>query len=64
MGFSCDTFYRYQGAMEAGGVEVLIDANRRKPTTARIASKRRRKQSTAQHSFCSGAVGFWPGSCF
>ena len=31
MGFSRDTFYRYQAAMEAGGVDALIDANRRKP---------------------------------
>lgn len=31
MGFSRDTFYRYQSAMEAGGVEALIDANRKKP---------------------------------
>ena len=31
MGFSRDTFYRYQAAVEAGGVEALIDANRRKP---------------------------------
>lgn len=31
MGFSRDTFYRYQAAMEAGGVEALLDANRRKP---------------------------------
>jgi transposase InsO family protein len=30
-GFSRDTFYRYQSAMEDGGVEALIDANRRKP---------------------------------
>ena len=30
MGFSRDTFYRYQSA-EAGGVDALIDANRRKP---------------------------------
>lgn len=30
MGFSRDTFYRYQSAMEAG-VEALIDANRKKP---------------------------------
>ena len=27
MGFSCDTFYRYQAGLEAGGVEALIDAN-------------------------------------
>ena len=32
MGFSRDTFYRYQAAVEAGGVEALIDANRRKPS--------------------------------
>ncbi|PTQ77999.1 winged helix-turn helix protein [Nitrosomonas ureae] len=30
-GFSRDTFYRYQAAVEAGGVDALIDANRRKP---------------------------------
>jgi ACT domain-containing protein len=29
MGFSRDTFYRYQAAVEAGGAEALIDANRR-----------------------------------
>ena len=43
MGFSRDTFYRYQAAVEAGGVETLIDANRRSPTS-RTASKRRRRQ--------------------
>ena len=31
MGFSRDTFYRYQAAVETGGVDALIDANRRKP---------------------------------
>jgi hypothetical protein len=31
MGFSRDTFYRYQSAVESGGVDALIDANRRKP---------------------------------
>jgi transposase InsO family protein len=31
MGFSRDTFYRYQSAVEAGGVEALIEANRKKP---------------------------------
>ncbi len=31
MGFSRDTFYRYQAAVEDGGVEALIDANRKKP---------------------------------
>ena len=31
MGLSRDTFYRYQSAVESGGVDALIDANRRKP---------------------------------
>lgn len=31
MGFSRDTFYRYQSAMASGGVDALIDANRKKP---------------------------------
>ena len=31
MGFSRDTFYRYQSALENGGVDALIDANRKKP---------------------------------
>ncbi len=29
MGFSRDTFYRYQAAVENGGVDALINANRR-----------------------------------
>ena len=31
MGFSRDTFYRYQAARDSGGIEALFDANRRKP---------------------------------
>ena len=31
MGLSRDTFYRYQQAMEDGGVEALLDKTRRKP---------------------------------
>jgi transposase InsO family protein len=31
MGYSRDTFYRYQQAVASGGIEALIDANRRKP---------------------------------
>ncbi|BBE08957.1 integrase catalytic subunit [Mycoavidus cysteinexigens] len=30
-GFSRDTFYRYQTALETGGVDALIDANRKSP---------------------------------
>ena len=31
MGYSRDTFYRYQQAVEEGGVEALIEKSRRKP---------------------------------
>lgn len=31
MGLSRDTFYRYQSAVEAGGVEALVERSRRKP---------------------------------
>ena len=31
MGFSRDTFYRYQTAKESGGLQALFDVNRRKP---------------------------------
>lgn len=31
MGLSRDTFYRYQAALEAGGVEALMEKSRRKP---------------------------------
>lgn len=31
MGFSHDTFYRYQAARDAGGVEALFEVSRRKP---------------------------------
>ena len=31
MGYSRDTFYRYQQAVEDGGVEALIEKSRRKP---------------------------------
>jgi len=31
MGLSRDTFYRYKAAEDEGGVEVLVDLNRRQP---------------------------------
>mgnify|MGYP003589545521 CR=1 FL=1 len=31
MGLSRDTFYRYQKAVEEGGIDALVDQNRRKP---------------------------------
>ena len=36
--FSRDTFYRYQSAMAAGGVDALIDANRKKPISMAVGS--------------------------
>lgn len=46
--------------MEAGGVEVLIDANRRKPNIKNCVEE----ATEAEHSFCSGAVGFGPRFVF
>ena len=31
MGLSRDTFYHYQNAVENGGIDALVDQNRRKP---------------------------------
>ena len=31
MGLSRDTFYRYQNAVEQGGIDALVDQSRRKP---------------------------------
>ena len=31
MGLSRDTFYRYKAAVEEGGIDALLDQNRRKP---------------------------------
>ncbi len=31
MGLSRDTFYRYKSAVDEGGIEALLDQNRRKP---------------------------------
>lgn len=50
MGFSRDTFYRYQSAMEAGGVEALIDANRKKPNL------RNRVESTTEAAVVAFAL--------
>ena len=33
MGLSRDTFYRYQNAVEEGGIEALFERTRRKPNT-------------------------------
>ena len=43
MGFSRDTFYRYQAARDAGGVEALFEVSRKKPNL-----KNRVDQATEQ----------------
>ena len=58
MGFSRDTFYRYQSAMESGGVNALIDANRRKSNP-----KNRVEVATeSEVAAFAGATGFGSGS--
>ena len=54
MVFSRDTFYRYQAAMEAGGIEALLDANRRKRPTSR---PHRRSYGCSSHSLEQPAFG-------
>lgn len=44
MGFSRDTFYRYQLAMESEGIDALIDANRRKPNPRTVLKKPQKRQ--------------------
>ena len=44
MGFSRDTFYRYQSALETGGVDALIDANRKKPNPQAIGSRKQQNR--------------------
>ena len=36
MGVSRDTFYRYKSAKEEGGVDALLDQNRRKPNPKKL----------------------------
>lgn len=59
MGFSRDTFYRYQSAVESGGVEALIDSNRRKPNLRNrvddvVKMQLKRLQLNSRHSAKSG----------
>jgi len=61
MGFSRDTFYRYQAAVETDGVDALIDASRRKPTQHQEPHRRGEAAVTA---FALGAACFWSSSGF
>lgn len=52
MGYSRDTFYRYQQARDEGGVEALLDKNRRKPNL------KNRVDEITQKAVCNMAVEF------
>ena len=43
MGVSRDTFYRYQAAVEEGGVEALFERSRRKPSLVNRIDEHKRK---------------------
>ena len=51
MGLSRDTFYRYKNAMEQGGVDALLDKNRRVPNR-----KNRVDERIEERSPCALAV--------
>lgn len=46
MGTSRDTFYRYQNALDEGGIDALIDKNRKKPNIKKRVDGKTRKLST------------------
>ena len=50
MGVSRDTFYRYRDAVEHGGVEALLDKNRRKPNF------KNRVDEVAERAVCDWAI--------
>ena len=52
MGFSRDTFYRYQSAKESGGVEALLDVSRRKPNL------KNRVDEQTEHKVVDFAIAF------
>ena len=56
MGFSRDTFYRYQSAKESGGLEALLDVSRRKPNI------KNRVDEQTEHAVVDFAIAF-PDSC-
>ena len=52
MGFSRDTFYRYQAARDAGGVEALFEVSRRKPNL------KNRVEEAIEAAVTAFAIGF------
>lgn len=52
MGVSRDTFYRYQAAVEDGGVDALVDKSRRKP------NHKNRVDEATERAVCAHAIEF------
>ncbi len=52
MGVSRDTFYRYQAAVEEGGIEALFEQSRRKPNLI----------NRVDGGACLGFSGLWSGA--
>lgn len=52
MGFSRDTFYRYQSVMEEGGRSV----NRCQPSQAKYQEPRQGNHGNGCHQFCTGTA--------
>ena len=52
MGVSRDTFYRYKDAVEDGGVEALLDTDRRKP------NPKNRVESTIEAAVTQHAIDY------
>lgn len=50
MGVSRDTFYRYRDAVDGGGVDALLDKNRRKPNV------KNRVDEVAERAVCNWAI--------
>lgn len=57
MGFSRDTFYRYQAALADGGVEALLDANRKKPNIR----NRIEQNIECGEGICTRTTRIWTG---
>ena len=60
MGHSRDTFYRYQAARDAGGVEALFEVSRKKPN---LKDPGRRDDRASRAGLCLGLPGPWSGTC-
>ena len=52
MGFSRDTFYRYQAARDAGGIEALFEVSRKKPNL------KNRVDEMTEQAVCEFALAF------